>query len=146
MHFSTSLKDVRLSSVTMSRRGVITSLAVSPPKRIIPFNMLLSSLISFLSVSSKACDNSSTEILCTFGSKYLLRNEVEFTNREANGWNNFSKNKRPGAENLQKLRVFCAASIFGSISPKSNSKNVRMTVIITNSAKGDKNSNTFMKK
>ena len=65
MHFITSGKGVFISRSTISSLEVMTSSAVSSPKRIMPFSILLSSDISFLSVSSKACDSSSTERLGT---------------------------------------------------------------------------------
>ena len=49
-------------------------------------------------------------------------------------------------EDGQKASVFWAEYILGMISPKSNSKNVRTTVRMRNSAMGEWNWNTFIKK
>ena len=101
MHFNTCSYGVLISRSIMSRRGVIISFAVSPPKRIIPSRILLSSDISFLSVNSKACDKSSTDRLYDFFSTTLFRIKEERASIFENGEKSLFKNASTGAAFLE---------------------------------------------
>ena len=81
------------------------SRAISPPKRMIPFSMFCSSAMSFLSVSSSACSNSSTEMALFSLCIILVASLRERISREESGQKHFSIHTNAGATMRQKLSV-----------------------------------------
>ena len=112
----------------MSWREVITSFAVSSPKRIMPCNILCSSLMSLLSVSSSACSKSSIDNCLFSFCKTFSAKAPLFKRIVSIGQNNLRKNITPFTALRQKASGFVLPYTLGIISPKSNNKKVNRIV------------------
>ena len=134
----------RISRSTMSRRDVITSLAVSSTKRIIPSSISCSLLISFLFVNSNACSISSIDsfrfsCFSIFSARMLLR-----INTFSIGQKSFRATIIPPTACRQNLKGFILLYTFGIISPKRRRRKVSRMVAHNISTQATLNSTTSL--